>query len=112
VYLDQNEGMKNPLICAPVVWHIDDQFDDEMNVEILTPDGGIVAEVYPRDGEGLDEWGQESLTAAKMIRSAPVMLAALKHVRQIGYASKLHKTSDTVLACVRIAEQAILEAEK
>ena len=40
------------------------------------------------------------------------MLSALKQIREMGYASPMARATDTVLACIRVAEEAIAAAEQ
>ena len=42
---------------------------------------------------------------------AALYLAALLQIREIGYGSQAHRATDTVLACLRVCEQAIMEGE-
>lgn len=44
--------------------------------------------------------------------AAPELLAALKKIREMGYNSQAARATDTVLACIRVAEEAIAAAEK
>lgn len=37
---------------------------------------------------------------------------ALRKIREIGYDSQAARATDTVLACIRIAEEALLEVER
>lgn len=41
-----------------------------------------------------------------------ILLGALKKIRQVGYDSKITRAPETILECVKIAEAAILEAER
>ena len=41
-----------------------------------------------------------------------ILLDALKKIREIGYNSQAARATDTVLACIRVAEDAILCAER
>ncbi len=41
-----------------------------------------------------------------------IMLMALKSIREMGYNSTASRATETVLACIRTAESAILEVEK
>jgi hypothetical protein len=41
-----------------------------------------------------------------------VLVDALKQIREVGYDSQAARATDTVLACIRIAEDAILSAER
>lgn len=45
------------------------------------------------------------------VRGAPLLLNALKGIRELCYEPQAHRATETVLACIRIAEDAILEAE-
>jgi len=48
---------------------------------------------------------------AQMIdmKDAELMLEALKKIREMGYSSTAARATDTVLACIRVAESAIGE---
>ena len=39
------------------------------------------------------------------------LMSRLKAIRSLGYASEAHRATDTVLACIRIAEEGIREYE-
>lgn len=40
------------------------------------------------------------------------LTSLLKRIAQIGYASRAHLATEAVLACVRLAEEGILEVER
>lgn len=46
------------------------------------------------------------------LMDAEIMLSALKQIREMGYNSVTHRCTDTVLACIRVAEEAIGNVEK
>jgi len=52
----------------------------------------------------------DDLDAADEVRTA--LSDALKQIREMGYSSQAARCTDTVLACVRVADEAIGAAEK
>lgn len=60
-------------------WELSGEFDDETAVEVSVRDGiAPHAEVYPTEGENLDQWGEDSQCRARLIANAPRLYRSLE----------------------------------
>jgi len=55
------------------------------------------------------EYVRRARKAVREIEKLGAAVEALKKIREMGYASQAARATDTVIACIRVAEEAILE---
>jgi len=99
---------KNPLSKTAAAWLFLQQFLDN---EKKTRESSCIP-YSQADDRGYVAAGRTAVRMLDLLsRKHALLVDALKQIRQMGYDSQAARATDTVLACIRVAEAAILEVE-